>query len=220
MKKIVVLALFLMFIPLFAFANEVMKINWEKLQPESVYLQKNFDILSEEDQGKIFWVSYLKNNIPKERTEETAEVYDEFASRLATALPIAKALDIDVEKALSELKMMETGINPKLAGQRAQLPGYLIPLATSGKEVQDFLLVPYYGACIHTPPPPLNQIVYAHTKTPLPLTEDLVFKAVSLTGTFEVNSTISKELFLVDGSSDIEIGYSMDVDTIEDYKGE
>ena len=27
-------------------------------------------------------------------------------------------------------------------------------------DMREFLLVPYYGACIHVPPPPVNQIVH------------------------------------------------------------
>ena len=34
-----------------------------------------------------------------------------------------------------------------------------LPLEFSGKRVTEFLLVPWVGACIHTPPPPPNQIV-------------------------------------------------------------
>jgi hypothetical protein len=31
------------------------------------------------------------------------------------------------------------------------MPGYPLPLELSGKEVTEFLLVPYVGACIHPP---------------------------------------------------------------------
>jgi len=34
-----------------------------------------------------------------------------------------------------------------------------VPLERSGEHLQEFLLVPYYGACIHTPAPPANQII-------------------------------------------------------------
>ncbi|WP_312124383.1 DUF3299 domain-containing protein [Pseudomonas sp.] len=48
-----------------------------------------------------------------------------------------------------------------LEGQEVKLPGYIVPImVTEEGEVTEFLLVPYYGACIHVPPPPSNQIVY------------------------------------------------------------
>jgi len=48
---------------------------------------------------------------------------------------------------------------PSLDGSRIKLPGYLVPLEESAAGHTEFLLVPYFGACIHTPPPPANQIV-------------------------------------------------------------
>jgi hypothetical protein len=46
-----------------------------------------------------------------------------------------------------------------LDGQTVKLPGYVVPLDEVKGELREFLLVPYFGACIHTPPPPANQIV-------------------------------------------------------------
>lgn len=54
-----------------------------------------------------------------------------------------------------------------LHGVRVRLPGYVVPLdsAEPGKLTQ-FLLVPYFGACVHSPPPPANQIVQVTLKSP------------------------------------------------------
>lgn len=41
-----------------------------------------------------------------------------------------------------------------------KVPGYMVPLEDWAGEVSEFLLVPYVGACVHTPPPPPNQLVY------------------------------------------------------------
>jgi uncharacterized protein len=48
---------------------------------------------------------------------------------------------------------------PSLEGKLVKLPGYVVPLEESKAGLTEFLLVPYFGACIHTPPPPANQIV-------------------------------------------------------------
>jgi uncharacterized protein len=45
-------------------------------------------------------------------------------------------------------------------GKRVRIPGFMVPLEDGADGVDEFLLVPYFGACIHTPPPPPNQIVY------------------------------------------------------------
>ncbi len=47
-----------------------------------------------------------------------------------------------------------------LEGAYVRLGGFVVPLRQDGARVQEFLLVPYYGACIHTPPPPANQVVH------------------------------------------------------------
>jgi uncharacterized protein len=51
-------------------------------------------------------------------------------------------------------------VNPKMNDQPVRIPGYVVPLDDSTTGLKEFLLVPYFGACIHTPPPPANQIVH------------------------------------------------------------
>jgi len=52
----------------------------------------------------------------------------------------------------------------KLNGKLVKIPGFMVPLEDGAEGVNEFLLVPYFGACIHTPPPPPNQIVYVRMK--------------------------------------------------------
>lgn len=47
-----------------------------------------------------------------------------------------------------------------LHGRRVKIAGYVVPLETDGEVTAEFLLVPYFGACIHVPPPPANQVVH------------------------------------------------------------
>ncbi|HRN54056.1 MAG TPA: DUF3299 domain-containing protein [Gemmatimonadaceae bacterium] len=48
----------------------------------------------------------------------------------------------------------------RLDGQRVRIPGFVVPLDDAQEEGAEFLLVPYYGACVHTPPPPPNQMAF------------------------------------------------------------
>lgn len=58
-------------------------------------------------------------------------------------------------------------VRSDLDGARVRLPGYVVPLdAVDGGRLTQFLLVPYFGACIHSPPPPANQIVHVTLKSP------------------------------------------------------
>lgn len=56
--------------------------------------------------------------------------------------------------------------NPAMEGRRIRLPGYIVPLEEGKAGMTEFLLVPYFGACIHTPPPPANQIVHVFPTKP------------------------------------------------------
>lgn len=45
---------------------------------------------------------------------------------------------------------------------RIRLPGFIVPLQSDEQQrVTQFFIVPYFGACLHMPPPPPNQIIYA-----------------------------------------------------------
>lgn len=58
--------------------------------------------------------------------------------------------------------------NPALEGVPVNLAGYIVPLDQAGGLLRSFLLVPHFGACIHTPPPPANQIVHVVLREPTP----------------------------------------------------
>ena len=70
---------------------------------------------------------------------------------------------------------------PELNGQKVRQPGYLVPLEGQAGEWKEFLLVPYFGACIHSPPPPANQIV--HVKAAIPAKGLRSMDTVWITGT-------------------------------------
>jgi len=79
-----------------------------------------------------------------------------------------------------------------LEGRLIKLPGFVVPLETDKELVTEFFLVPYYGACIHVPPPPANQMVYVVMQEGKGL-KGSMFDAVWVTGTLTVKNT-SNEL--------------------------
>jgi len=58
-------------------------------------------------------------------------------------------------------------VQASLNGARIRIAGFVVPLERQGDEIREFLLVPYFGACIHVPPPPANQIIYVIPSKPL-----------------------------------------------------
>jgi len=106
-------------------------------------------------------------------------------------------------------------MDPALDGVRIRMPGYALPLEYDGKIVTEFLLVPWVGACIHTPPPPPNQIVYV--KSDKGIEKAGRFTPVWVTGEMTIESA-TKSLFLVDGSAGIDVGYSLKANLVEPYR--
>ena len=82
-----------------------------------------------------------------------------------------------------------TKLNPILDGAYIKMPGFIIPMDQSADGVTNFMLVPYVGACIHTPPPPPNQLVYVTNNTPWPV--NALWDPVWVTGQMrhEIQST-------------------------------
>ena len=51
-------------------------------------------------------------------------------------------------------------VDPKLNGKKIEIAGFVVPLDMERDNIKEFLLVPYFGACIHVPPPPSNQVIH------------------------------------------------------------
>ncbi|WP_019617190.1 DUF3299 domain-containing protein [Psychromonas ossibalaenae] len=61
---------------------------------------------------------------------------------------------------LKNMQSKQGMVRPELNGKQVRIPGFIIPLEGDADKVTEFLLVPNYGSCVHTPPPPSNQIIY------------------------------------------------------------
>lgn len=94
-----------------------------------------------------------------------------------------------------------------LDGAAIRLPGFVVPLEQSKDGITEFLLVPYHGACIHTPPPPANQIVHVRSRAPVKGFQTM--SAVWVTG---VLNTVRKDSGM--GVS----GYGLELAGIEAYR--
>jgi uncharacterized protein len=85
------------------------------------------------------------------------------------AINLANLQDSDPRSARLLLDMRaawdNAPLNLALNGQAVRLQGYVVPLEDPKGELKEFLLVPYFGACIHTPPPPANQIVHVRANS-------------------------------------------------------
>ena len=95
----------------------------------------------------------------------------------------------------------------EMQGRHIRLPGYIVPLGiTEAMEVEEFLLVPYFGACIHVPPPPSNQIVHVRSTSGI--------KLADLYQPFWISGVINVEYM---ESELANAGYRMDGAGVEPY---
>ncbi|MFC4728337.1 DUF3299 domain-containing protein [Coralloluteibacterium thermophilus] len=73
-------------------------------------------------------------------------------------------------------------------GVRGKIAGYIVPLNVDEQNrMIDMFLVPYFGACIHVPPPPPNQLIYIKPRTPQPMGE--IWDAYWVEGTLKIDRT-------------------------------
>lgn len=115
----------------------------------------------------------------------------------------AKANELDEKlKRLGE----SAPVVDKLAQQEIKIPGFVVPLEMEQNKVRSFLLVPYYGACIHVPPPPSNQIIHVTAK---PFDLKSMYDPVWVYGKMNIEQTDSEYAVA---------SYQIDAVKIEDYE--
>jgi len=78
-------------------------------------------------------------------------------------------------QALEDMKKQwaSAPVEPSMDGKRIRISGFMIPLEQQAEQISEFLLAPYFGACIHVPPPPANQLIYVVLAKPIALSESM-----------------------------------------------
>lgn len=200
-------------------AGQVRELTWEDLIPASAGFHDPFAELDREKLEYLGFVARVRNMIAagQQVSRETRDEMTEIEAELVKA-----GIDIDGLLArrdeIRELRRKQAGaIVPQLDGAPIKMPGYVLPLEFSGRKVTEFLLVPWVGACIHTPPPPPNQIVHVILDKNNAFESRSVFQPVWVAGEMMTRSS-TKNLFLKDGSGDFDIAYRLNASLVEPYK--
>ncbi len=196
------------------------KIDWDGMKAEYKF-EDPFSKLTSEQLLNLSMVARVRQL--EIRGKETGKpVSQEMVKEKLASEKLLQDQGIDIDGLLAkrdEIKEQRTkrahlGVE-ELNGKLVTLSGFVLPLEFDGKKVKEFLLVPWVGACIHTPPPAPNQI--ALVVATVPFESKGMFEAVTVTGTIQLK-TQSKELFLVDGKADINVSYSFAGAQVEKYK--
>lgn len=212
--KVFTLSAALLMTATIAGASEPLKVGWADLAPPYTAYENPFaDIPSAQ-------MARLSHLLQLETLAETGT--DAYAAEDAANLRkelIDSGLDVDFLFA-ERLRIMDIRMNDAVApneeivDQKVRLPGYLLPLDVQDGKAVEFLLVPSVGACIHTPPPPANQIVYV--SYPDGFETIGLYAPIWITGKLEADPG-EKSLWLVDGTTNVSITYKMNADAVLDY---
>ena len=151
-----------------------------------------------DDVRELTWSELIPKDAPPQ-TAQQAPMHD--LSQLADALAAESG-------PAAQQQSPDAPVIKDLDGQQVKLPGYIVPLdVTEEGRVTEFLFVPYFGACIHVPPPPSNQIV--HVTSELGVLMDALYQPFWIEGPLNVEAHSSEM-----GNA----GYQMSAEKIYPYE--
>ncbi|MEM7057546.1 MAG: DUF3299 domain-containing protein [Pseudomonadota bacterium] len=194
------------------------EINWNNLIPPERPIENPILELDEDSRFKLgAVVSY--------RADLRLGFFDEGSLEHKTMLKMEAELHaegVDIDAMIAAVDEMEEEIQRRgsetvkdLDGKIVRIPGFALPLEFSDTGVTEFLLVPYVGACIHTPVPPPNQIVFVELRQTY--RSHNLYDPVWITGQLKIQPS-SKALTYVDGTADVATGYTIDAILVEPYE--
>ncbi|WP_339724589.1 DUF3299 domain-containing protein [uncultured Paraglaciecola sp.] len=106
---------------------------------------------------------------------------NDFSKQLALSLQASS--DPAYKSALYSTDIVDTVLE-----QAVSISGFIVPIdLNADRSVKSFFLVPYFGACIHYPPPPPNQMIFVQLRDG--------FKNIELHKAFTLSGILSQGLF-------------------------
>lgn len=150
---------------------------WQWQSSEAVYVSENQSLVKRAREMKSHLLKWGELLPPTEMTLLRKYQIDRMAM-LDNQFEIAlKAANDDEYKS----SLVSTHTVDTFFGEVVAISGFIVPLEVNEKQqVTQFFFVPYFGACIHYPPPPPNQIIYSRLEGGL---DDInINQAYTLTG--------------------------------------
>ncbi|WP_153448340.1 DUF3299 domain-containing protein [Vibrio algicola] len=180
-------------------------ITWPSLRP----LQSQYQNLSPSNKALLSEI-YAYEVVKKTRQLSPME-NDGYTQRVT----LAKKFGLDVQEMLEQRTQQTSDVVPELNIKDMKMAGFLVPIEMEGLIGTQFLLVPTAGACIHTPPPPINQTILV--KFPEGHELQSLYTPVWVTGDIK-SSSVKTSVALSDGDQAIQTGYVINASGIELYQ--
>lgn len=195
-------------------ASEPKVIGWNDLAPEPVTYENPFEGLSPEQLTSLRKLLRYQQNENSDGNGITPEEVVVLRAKLEE-----DGLNIEwlfeQRKIIMETRQkLMTETNKDILGQSVRIPGYLLPLEMKDQKAIQFLLVPTVGACIHTPTPPANQMVYVHYPEGFSIKE--LYTPIWVSGKILADNRVEMVRY-VDGERRVPLSYSMKGDIVKPY---
>ncbi|MEZ9745649.1 DUF3299 domain-containing protein [Vibrio splendidus] len=193
------------------FAETAMNLEWQDLNSESHETKVEMPDLTDQEMLLLQGVIAMSAS-EEEQAQQQVLLFKQTLKEQGVDADEMIALR---DEYMQTMKANAEAITTEFDGKKVRVPGFIVPLEFSeGMTATEFLLVPVAGACIHMPPPPANQIV--RVSFPEGFQVQNVQYPVWVEGDFSSNK-VTEEVFLVDGKSNLTMGYEMKASMIEDY---
>jgi len=197
-----------------ALAEEPPELNWDELAPEMEPIDNPFQSMDQEQIDRLRDILWIRQTPPEEVTDEDRERESQLVKELADAGVDADYMLEQRDIIMEKYRVAATATVPEVLGRKVRIPGYLLPLDVKDGAITEFLLVPTIGACIHTPPPPPNQMVFVRYEQGF--ADASLYTPVWISGELREDNRKANARFL-DGASQIEVTYAMDADLVQSY---
>lgn len=193
------------------FASETINLDWQSLVPKTEAVEISLPELTYQQKNylqQILTLSQYSDPDSRQRIKKLEASLKEDG--------IDAFMFLEMRSEYMQAKQHEAeSVTGDFDGRRVKIPGFLIPLEFSDAMVAtEFLLVPAAGACVHMPPPPANQII--RVSYPKGFRMRTVQYPVWVEGTIMSNLQ-SEELFIIDGTRNITMGYTLTALDVVDY---
>jgi len=190
------------------------KVSWAELAPAAVEYENPFEALSADRIESLRRLVRLESRVEAGDVSVTTDVAALRAELESDGLDVdgllARRLEI-----MALRRAAVSGVNEDLIGETVRIPGYVVPLEFEEHKVVEFLLVPTAGACIHTPPPPANQIV--HVRYAQGVEINGLYEPFWVIGQIAAQRSVQAVSY-VDGTAPVESSYVMQPTRVEPYR--
>ncbi|TDR77197.1 DUF3299 domain-containing protein [Photobacterium lutimaris] len=206
-----VITFIFLIMPLVAHAQ--LEITWLQLMPEmDSKISNPFSVLTRKQVDDLRVVARIseKPSPTKEQLELKSKLIDSLSEFDIDATEILKSR----EEMIAANVKRATSPTVELDDQFVKIAGFITPLAFTDNKVTEFFLVPSAGSCIHTPPPPPNQIIYVKTNDGFEL--ESIHHPVWVTGQLQIEN-VNKTVEYSDGVSGVQSLYKLYEVSIEKY---